>query len=206
MVTLTAPINFQKQRLRPRIEILGVFGSGKTTLAHELAPNEDSLLLENHEQNIFWKIPDASAVSGFLSYELSFLIQHQYLAASALKSTATDIAICDWSFESDRLWASMRLNKKEYAVYNSTYRKLISRVNPPMIYLHLCFAPSTIYARQLERNRVGEKFNMKEITKAANLLEKVALTLPKSKVIRVREQTDLATIKSAIDCHLRERK
>lgn len=206
MVTLTAPIVSSRLRNCPRVEILGVFGSGKTTLANNLSDHHDSLLLENHEQNIYWKSPRANLVSGFLAYELSFLLQHQYLVAAELSQKTSDLAICDWSFETDRLWASMRLSKKDFFVYNLTYRQLVRKQKPPTIYLYLCLTAQTIYERLNQRDRVGEKFSISDVIRAVKHLDNLVLSLSSSKVLRVGNDVEAASIRSEIDSRLKERK
>ena len=206
MVTLTASLPPSRLGSYPRIEILGVFGSGKTTLARQLADNQGSLLLEQHEHNIYWQSPNANAVAGFLAYELSFLLQHHYLAASQLASTDASVGICDWSFESDQLWACMRLSKEDLHIYESVHRKLVGSLEPPIAYVYLCPSIETITARLKLRNRAGEKFEISELTQAAKSLEEMVHALPSAKVIRMDDEINIVDVQSQFQFWLKRAK
>ena len=206
MVTLTQPLAPSRLGSCPRIEILGVFGSGKTTLARQLSDTQSSLLLEQHEQNIYWQSPNANAVAGFLAYELSFLLQHHYLAASQLASMDARIGICDWSFGSDQLWASMRLSKDDLHIYDSVHSKLIDSLPPVIGYVYLCPSVETIAARIKSRNRFGEKFEISELTKAARRLEELVHALPSQKVFCVDNEINMENVRSKFQIWLKREK
>src|SRR5947209_101410 len=103
----------KRRRARPRVEILGVFGSGKTTLAARLCAAVGTPLPEDHRLNPFWGQEDPIEIAGGLGYELFFLLQHGRLAAEPWNSEPLALGLCDWSFA-----ASMRL-KRELEVYDA---------------------------------------------------------------------------------------
>jgi deoxyadenosine/deoxycytidine kinase len=188
-----------------RIEILGVFGSGKTTLAQHLSNGRESLMLERHEHNVYWNTPGANAATGFLAYDLSFLLQHHYLAASCPSASYNGVALCDWSFASDDLWASMRLNDDDLDAYRTVHGALLKSVGPPLGYIHLRPPERTIAERLRLRNRAGENISTAEISDAADRLDELVQQLPSAKVMRVGDDADLVNIRNLFEHWLRGR-
>src|SRR5687767_9357576 len=82
MVRLS-PHHLRRRRISKRIEILGAFGSGKTTIARALSEHGYANLLERHELNAFWTDSAPTRVMGYLPYDLWFLLHHAQLAASS---------------------------------------------------------------------------------------------------------------------------
>ena len=176
--------------LRPRVEILGAFGSGKTTLAHTISGEGRTLLLERHEHNTFWGSPVANQVTGFLAYDLSFLLQHQYLAATAAQVSHDGVAICDWSFVSDELWASMRLDEGDLAAYRAVHRRFQEAVGGSIGYIYLRTNESTLLERLRARNRIGESFSLVEIRDATHQLDALVQSLPNDRLLILDDDTD----------------
>lgn len=173
----------------PRIEILGVFGSGKTTLAKRLARPSAIALLEDHAQNPFWGDDAALQVTGYLPYDLHFLLQHVHLATGASRSEREPAAICDWSLISDRLWASRRLGN-EFETYLKVYHSLAERVGEPVGYVYLRQSPSVIVERLLARGRLPEAGLLDSIAAAASDLDRLVATLPSGKFLVAGDDID----------------
>ncbi len=191
MVTLE-PLAKNRRVQVDRIEILGVFGSGKTTLAHRLAGDKRRVLAESHEQNAFWGDGRASKTLGFLPYDLSFLLQHAHVVARA---AGTGMRFCDWSFASDRLWASMRLGH-ELPAYEAVHRLILKRVGQPLGYLYLKQPVNEIVSRLVERGREQEASFTEQVAFAAQRLEELVGALPMERVLTVGDDVALDAVQA----------
>lgn len=176
-----------------RIEILGVFGSGKTTLAKKLVAESEEpqpLLAEQHEQNPFWGAERQNQILGYLAYDLSFLMQHAHLVASI---NSQEIHFCDWSFRSDRVWASMRLDQ-EFSIYDAVHKAIQQRLPSPLGYLYLK-QPVELIARRLGlRGRAAERSFLDYVKAAAEQLDEFARTLPSDQIMEVTDDVSLSEI------------
>ncbi|WP_186105363.1 deoxynucleoside kinase [Burkholderia gladioli] len=205
MVTLKRQLE-SGRKFSSRVEILGAFGAGKTTLATALQNDGISLLLEQHEHNIFWRNPAANMMAGALAYDISFLLQHHYLVASDLNNKTTSLAICDWSFVTDELWASMRQAEEELAIYRATRESLTRAYGPPVGYLYLDLPATTVVSRQRARNRADENISEEDISVATQRLKQLVRLIPTDKVLHVGESPDVSEIHWQIDQWLAEEK
>lgn len=189
MVTL-APKATPEHLSGRRIEILGVFGSGKTTLARRLTTDLQLLLAEQHEQNPFWGAERPNQILGYLAYDLSFLMQHAHLVAGA---TAEEIYFCDWSFKSDRIWASMRLDR-DFSAYDAVYQIIQKRLPLPLGYLYLKQPAEVIVERLGIRGRVPEQSFIDYVQTAVEEMDKLICTIPTAEVLEVGDDTQLDEI------------
>jgi deoxyadenosine/deoxycytidine kinase len=174
---------------RARIEILGVFGAGKSTVAARLASNVAEVLAENHELNPYWADPHATTVTGYLGYDLAFLLQHAYLAARPARKKSLQPALCDWALVSDRLWASMRLGN-DFQKYDIVHQSLLQRVGSPIGYLYLQQPQEIIVSRLVRRGRSREEVFIEQVPTAISALEKLVHTLPPERVLTVSDDVD----------------
>ncbi|QJI34069.1 deoxynucleoside kinase [Pseudomonas sp. ADAK13] len=192
MVTL-APKETPEQLSGRRIEILGVFGSGKTTLARKLVAESNEtqpLLAEQHEQNLFWGAERHNQILGYLPYDLSFLMQHAHLVASINSDV---IHFCDWSFGSDRVWASMRLDS-DFSAYEVVSDIILKKLPSPLGYLYLKQPVELISKRLGLRGRVEERNFLNYVKAAAEQLDEFARTLSSNQVLEVTDDVSLAEI------------
>jgi len=189
MVTL-APETKGELAPKRRVEILGVFGSGKTTLARRLAGGDRLLLPEDHERNPFWGNERVNHALGYLAYDLSFLLQHAHLVAGAASG---GLLVCDWSLASDRLWASMRLGV-EFAAYEAVHSVINSRVGEPEGYLYLRQPVDEIVARLERRGRIPESAFRAHVSAAADRLEEFVGALASRKVLTVDDAVEIGEV------------
>lgn len=167
---------------RPRVEILGLFGAGKTTLATTLANGFCTHLAEDHAANPFWGREDVVEVTGQLPYDLMFLLQHCRVAAEPPIDDRNPLGICDWSFTSDRLWASMR-SEDGMEIYDAVLRHCRERLGDPVGYLYLRQPVEVVASRLLKRGRRVETPLLKSLAMALDALEDLVARLPPSRVV-----------------------
>ncbi|MFN3436062.1 MAG: hypothetical protein ACK41V_00050 [Acidovorax sp.] len=180
MLTLSVPES-ERALSKARVEILAVFGAGKTTLAKRIAESDDHVLGEEHDRNPFWGDERAIRSLGYLGYDLSFLIQHAHLVTTAPE---TGVAICDWSFPTDLLWASLRLDV-DLDAYKAVNEALMLRVGLPEAYLFLRQSPDTIIERLERRSRKSEASFKPFVQTACEKLEAIAEKLPSDRTLIV---------------------
>jgi deoxyadenosine/deoxycytidine kinase len=191
-------VSLSHTQLRPRapqtrIEILGVFGSGKTYLARQL---ELARLSERHTRNRFWG-STVPKVYGYLAYDVDFLLDHFYLAATL--RTIRKPAICDWSFITDLLWASLRLNSDDLAAYKILHRRLTGLVSPPVGYVYLKYPAELVLARINSRGRaIEQKLSVEDVANALDQVEAIVRELPPSMVFTCTEDSKIANLKEQI--------
>ena len=174
---------------RPRVEMLGVFGCGKTTLANKLASMRHELLAECPEMNPFWADGQAMAVAGPLAYELGFLVQHAHLASRAPAASPGGIGVCDWSLASDLLWASLRLGA-DLAVFSAVHREVSSRIGPPLGYIYLRQPEHVVASRLRARAIHVEKPLLSGIGAAVAQLDAFVQTIPPELVLLGSDDLD----------------
>lgn len=194
MVTLAAPEVVSTARVR-RVEIIGVFGSGKTTLAKRLTAISGSLLAEDHARNPFWGDPTAIGALGYLGYDLGFLLQHAHLVSTA---ASDGIALCDWSFATDWLWASKRLDG-DLPIYEAVHRNMLGRLGPPAGYLFLRQKAETVLERLALRARPAEGAFREYVRSACEYVEELAADLPGQRLLVVDDNVDPSRIEQWVD-------
>jgi deoxyadenosine/deoxycytidine kinase len=196
MVAL-APRDPSERPPRPRIEILGVFGSGKTTLAERLTRTVGDFLAERYDQNPFWGNAHANEALGYLPYDLSFLLQHARLVT--LPPTGSgDVAICDWAFIADHLWASMRL-ASDFNAYEAVFHTVIGRVGRPLGYVYLRNSHEVILSRLLKRARIAETGLGDYIASAVGRLDELVKTLPPRSVLTTGDEMDVPALRRQVE-------
>jgi hypothetical protein len=165
-----------------RFEILGVFGSGKTTLARHFTRKGGYGLFEDHEANPFWGKAAELDVAGYLPYDLGFLVGHAFLCADYSVNRSDTFGVSDWSFETDRLWASLRLGEsaEEYA---AVWRDVARQAGAAAGYVLLDVPPALIVERMRFRGRAPEADLYPFIESAAASVSSAAAGLPAEKLL-----------------------
>lgn len=183
-----------------RVEILGVFASGKTTLAKNLATLDGfKLLPEDHRRIPFWGRPEFSESLGFLPHDLSFLLHHVSLLKASGKKK--ELAICDWSFISDRLWASMRLDKQR-DVYLRVFEELIPQLGDPVKYIYLRTPPGITIDRLRARGREPEKNFGNFVYQAFEALERAVDAIDRERLIVVEDGNQWRALAQLLKNHI----
>jgi deoxyadenosine/deoxycytidine kinase len=155
----------------PRVELLGLFGAGKTTLARSLLNFNQVSLFEDHNRVHMWGNNSLNKKIGFLPYDVAFLLHHFEISTMNTTDGVTGLAICDWSFSSDLLWASLRLGS-DFNTYQTLHSKLTSRVSKPLGYIYLRYPVELVHSRICKRARLPESgLAITELTHASEKLE-----------------------------------
>ena len=162
------------------------------------------MLPEKHELNTLWTDSATNQVIGYLAYDLWFLLHHAQLAASHSASISNEVAVCDWSFLSDRIWAQMRL-KDDLSLYEDVHRTLLQRVGSPIGYLYLRQRPAAVLDRVKRRGRQGESGFFSQMRKAVRLLDEVVESLPPQMVMTVLDKTSVPQVDEQVAHWLKER-
>lgn len=193
MVTL-AMSEERRGRSAPRVEILGAFGAGKSTLARKLVVEPSDLMLEDHRSNPFWGRPDLTAALGHLPYDISFLLHHAGLVAGAAsRRLHGHFFVSDWSFQTDLLWASHRQGG-DHVLYEPLHRNLTARLGAPLAYLYLEQSPELIVDRVIARGRVPEAEFLTQVVLAVQSLREMVHLLPSEAWMKVGDDTTLAEV------------
>ena len=175
-----------------------MFGAGKTTLASRIAVGTAKLLAEHHEGNPFWGNDLAAEHVGYLPYDLAFLLHHIDLVTRYDDDGKPYVRVCDWSFSTDLLWASLRLGN-DLAHYQAVHRALMQRIDPPIGWLYLR-QPTEVILRRLElRGRKPETQLAPHVAAAVTALEEMVEKLPRDRLATVNDATSVEEIEVIMD-------
>ena len=141
------------------IAVEGPIGVGKTTLAKMLTNRYGGrLVLERHEENpflgVFYKDRDRFAFQTQIFFLLSrFKQQQEFLSGELIASHV----ISDYFFGKDRIFATLNLNRDEFALYEHIVSLFEKNIPLPDLVVYLTAAPQILMKRINERNRSYEK-------------------------------------------------
>ncbi len=158
---LAARLNDSDFALNPNvpqvISVAGVIGVGKTTLAQGLAKQLDcKLLLEPYDTNPFLPEVYAGKKELALDCQLYFLTSRaEQLNHRSLRQG--QIAVSDYIFNQERIYASRLLNAQQLALYEQIYKPLSGRVTAPVLVIYLQDSVQKCLERIHERNRPYEQ-------------------------------------------------
>ena len=159
---LTHPVLGRSMRkildsLTPLIAIAGVIGVGKTTLATKLAHLLNAqLILEEYDKNPFLPRQIAGDTQAALPSELFFLMSRaRQLAPENIN--ASELYICDYLFEKNRIFAEIFLNNHQFTVYDELEHAVRPYITAPQTVIYLTDSVKNCHERIINRGRDFEK-------------------------------------------------
>ena len=132
------------------IAIDGPIGVGKTALAERLAARLDgTTILEERENPFlpdFYKGRPGAALQAQLFYLLN---RHQQQTAQRQSNLFTQVTICDYVFDKDKIFAYLNLDDNELFIYQRLYDLLAADIPSPDLVIYLQ-APTDVLEARLE--------------------------------------------------------
>lgn len=152
------------------IAIEGGIGAGKTTLARRLAQEYDAkLVLEVDEDNPFigkfYQDREANAFQTQVFFLLSRFNQYRELAQRDLFSS---IAVTDYLFQRDHIFAQLNLKDHEYTLYQQIYNLVRIKIPKPDLVIFLQADTDILFTRVEKRGRDYEQLIDYEYLDAVN--------------------------------------
>jgi deoxyadenosine/deoxycytidine kinase len=137
------------------IVIEGPIGSGKTTLARQLADKYSvNLLLENAEANPFLPRFYQDAPRYALPTQLFFLFQRAHqISDLTQRDMFAQATIADFFLEKDPIFARLNLDDEEYALYRQMYQHMQLKASAPDLVIYLQ-TPIDALAERIEQRNV----------------------------------------------------
>ena len=147
-----------RRRLEFRyIAIDGPIGAGKTALAERLATRLDASLVREDQENPFLADFYADRPGAALQAQLFFLLnRHRQLVDRRQADLFSQVAICDYIFEKDRIYAYLNLDDNELFIYQRLFDLLAQDVPTPDLVIYLQTPSEVLLKRLQSRTRDAE--------------------------------------------------
>jgi deoxyadenosine/deoxycytidine kinase len=132
------------------IAIDGPVGAGKTALAERLAARLDASLVREDQENPFLADFYADRPGAALQAQLFYLLnRHRQLVDRRQADLFAQVAICDYIFEKDRIYAYLNLDDNELFIYQRLFDLLAQDVPTPDLVIYLQ-TPSDVLLKRLQ--------------------------------------------------------
>jgi deoxyguanosine kinase len=139
------------------ISVAGIIGVGKTTLAKKLGEVlRAPVLFEPYDTNPFLREVYAGKCELALDSQLYFLVHRtEQIGRDVLPPGR--IAVTDYVFDKEMIYARRLLNPTQLELYESIYRPFAQRVTTPALVIYLQDSPANCLQRIHRRNRPYEQ-------------------------------------------------
>ena len=131
------------------IAIEGPIGAGKTALAERLGTRLDATVVLEDTENPFIADFYADRPGSALQAQLFYLLtRHRQQTSLRQADLFSQITICDYLFDKDKIFAYLNLDDNELFIYQRLYDLLAHDIPPPDLVLYLQ-APTDVLLRRL---------------------------------------------------------
>ncbi len=135
------------------LAIEGPVGVGKTALAERLAVRIDATAVLEETENPFLADFYQERPGAALQAQLFYLLtRHRQQAALRQTDLFSQVTICDYLFDKDRIYAYLNLDDNELFIYERLYELLAHDVPSPDLVVYLQ-APTDLLVRRLREHR-----------------------------------------------------
>jgi deoxyguanosine kinase len=136
------------------IAIEGPIGAGKTSLAERLATRLDAAIVLEETDNPFLADFYADRPGAALQAQLFYLLnRHRQQTALRQADLFSQLTICDYVFDKDKIFAFLNLDDNELFIYQRLYELLASDVPAPDLVVYLQ-APTDVLLRRIHSRRM----------------------------------------------------
>ncbi len=131
------------------IALEGPIGVGKTAIAERLAPRLDATVVREETDNPFLADFYADRPGAALQAQLFYLLnRHRQQLSLRQTDLFSQMTICDYLFDKDKIFAYLNLDDNELFIYQRLYELLARDVASPDLVLYLQ-APTEVLLRRL---------------------------------------------------------
>jgi len=139
------------------IAIEGPAGAGTSALAERLATRLDATLVLEDQDNPFLADFYAERPGAALQAQLFFLLnRHRQQSSLRQSDLFSQVTICDYIFDKDRIYAFLNLDDNELFIYQRLYDLLARDILAPDLVIYLQTAPDVLARRLRDRARRAE--------------------------------------------------
>jgi deoxyadenosine/deoxycytidine kinase len=131
------------------VAIEGPVGAGKTALAERLALRLDATAVLEDADNPFLADFYQDRPGSAFQAQLFFLLnRHRQLSGLRQTDLFSQVTICDYLFDRDRIYAYLSLDDNELFIYQRLYELLFRDIPPPDLVVYLQ-APTDLLVKRL---------------------------------------------------------
>jgi deoxyadenosine/deoxycytidine kinase len=131
------------------IAVEGPIGAGKTALAERLGTKLDATVVLEETENPFLADFYADRPGAALQAQLFYLLsRHRQQTGLRQTDLFSQITICDYVFDKDKIFAYLNLDDNELFIYQRLYDLLTRDVAPPDLVVYLQ-APTDVLLRRV---------------------------------------------------------
>jgi deoxyadenosine/deoxycytidine kinase len=132
------------------LAIEGPVGLGKTTLAERLGARLDAtVVLEDRDNPFLPAFHAGRAGAAFQSQLFYTLARHRQLLSLRQHDLFSQVTICDYLFERDRIHAFLNLDDNELFIYQRLFELVARDLSPPDVVVYLQ-APTDVLIRRVQ--------------------------------------------------------